>query len=246
MTGPKPFVGASQMSKDKPPPLPYTRFSFTDFFSDPAVVCMTNEQVGAYLRLLSACWAATPPGHLPDDDVYLASVSGMGSLWPAHRFAMAKAFEVKRGKWIQRRVVREYEYCRGLSEVRSHAGKLGAEALWQTHGKRMAKDGRDRGRDRVRERDREKTTPNTSCAESSLRESSTPAVFELPLNDNTNFPIGQPQLDRWEALYPAVDVPQTMREIIGWCEANPRKRKTRSGVLRFCAAWLSREQDKGN
>jgi hypothetical protein len=90
------------------------------------------------------------------------------------------------------------------------------------------------------------TRPNTSCAESSLRESSTPAVFELPLNDNTNFPIGQPQLDRWEALYPAVDVPQTMREIIGWCEANPRKRKTRSGVLRFCAAWLSREQDKGN
>jgi uncharacterized protein YdaU (DUF1376 family) len=116
---------------------------------------MTNEEVGAYMRLLRVCWCSTPPGHLPDDDDYLSVVSGMGESWLGHRSAMANAFEVKRGKWIQRRVVREYEYCRGLSEVRSRAGKKGAALLWLGHGSAMAKDDRVRGRVVVREREKD-------------------------------------------------------------------------------------------
>lgn len=142
------------MSKDKPPPLPYARFSFEDFFNDPSVVKMSNEEIGAYMKLLRVCWSATSPGHLPDDDDYLAVVSGMGSLWPAHRSAMANAFKIKHGKWIQNRVVREYEHCRGLSEARSKAGKAGADLLWHGHGSAMAKDGRVRVRGRVRETER--------------------------------------------------------------------------------------------
>jgi uncharacterized protein YdaU (DUF1376 family) len=145
--GSKPFRGPARahlfgeyrMAKDKPPPLPYTRFSYEDFFNDPSVVKMTNEEVGAYMRLLRVCWCSTPPGHLPDDDDYLSVVSGMGESWLGHRSAMANAFEVKRGKWIQRRVVREYEHCRGLSEVRSRAGRKGAALLWLGHGSAIAK-----------------------------------------------------------------------------------------------------------
>ena len=31
----------------------------------------------------------------------------------------------------------------------------------------------------------------------------------------------------------------------GWLNSNPKKRKTKSGILRFINGWLSREQDSG-
>ena len=31
----------------------------------------------------------------------------------------------------------------------------------------------------------------------------------------------------------------------GWLDANPSKRKTKRGILRFVNGWLAREQDKG-
>ena len=53
-----------------------------------------------------------------------------------------------------------------------------------------------------------------------------------------------PELAReFEADYPAVDVPQTLREIRAWCVSNPKRRKTRSGVLRFVNGWLAKEQN---
>lgn len=74
---------------------------------------------------------------------------------------------------------------------------------------------------------------------------SVPPVVELPLNDGSHFDIFQGQVDEWQTLYPAVDVPQALRSMRGWLLANPKKRKTKAGVLRFVTAWLSREQDKG-
>lgn len=82
-----------------------------------------------------------------------------------------------------------------------------------------------------------------------LPESGTPdqsqAVFQMPLNDKTNYKITQEQIDKWTGLYPAVDVMQQIRNMIGWLEGNPSRRKTRSGVMRFINNWLSREQDRG-
>ena len=72
-----------------------------------------------------------------------------------------------------------------------------------------------------------------------------PAVFQMPLNDKTNYKITQEQIDKWTGLYPAVDVMQQIRNMIGWLEGNPSRRKTRSGVMRFINNWLSKEQDKG-
>ena len=31
----------------------------------------------------------------------------------------------------------------------------------------------------------------------------------------------------------------------GWLDANPKRRKTKQGILRFVTSWLAREQDKG-
>lgn len=69
--------------------------------------------------------------------------------------------------------------------------------------------------------------------------------IELILNDKTLYPIYQKQIDEWCNLYPAVDVMQELRKMKGWLDANPTKRKTNRGVLRFVNSWLAREQDKG-
>lgn len=136
-------------------PLPYTRFNFDDFFDDPAVMVMTNEQVGAYLRLLRAAWKADPPGHLPNDDTYLAAASGLGKAWPDHRETMVGPFKLLGGKLVQSRIVREYEVARGCSMMRSTYGVAGAKVRWHGHGQAMA---RQWPNTRERDRDREEST----------------------------------------------------------------------------------------
>lgn len=74
--------------------------------------------------------------------------------------------------------------------------------------------------------------------------SSMPA-FELLLNDKSKFPISQEQVNRWLELYPNVDIMQELRKMAGWIEANPNKRKTKTGINRFITNWLAKEQDKG-
>ena len=70
-------------------------------------------------------------------------------------------------------------------------------------------------------------------------------VCTLTLNDKSEYPIYQQQVDEWKELYPAVDVMQELRNMKGWLISNPRKRKTRTGILRFVNGWLAREQNKG-
>ena len=72
-----------------------------------------------------------------------------------------------------------------------------------------------------------------------------PPVISLPLNDGTFFDVSENDRAKWSQLYPSVDVLQQLRNMAGWCDANPTKRKTRGGIKRFITAWLAREQDKG-
>lgn len=72
-----------------------------------------------------------------------------------------------------------------------------------------------------------------------------PPVAEMPLNDGSLFPIHQEDIDKWKELYPAVDVMQEIKKMIGWLDANPSKRKTKNGIKRFINGWLAKEQDKG-
>lgn len=72
-----------------------------------------------------------------------------------------------------------------------------------------------------------------------------PTAIELILNDKTFYLISQEQVDDWHSLYPAVDIMQELRKMKGWLYANPAKRKTKRGILRFVNSWLAREQDKG-
>ena len=74
---------------------------------------------------------------------------------------------------------------------------------------------------------------------------SEPAVYQIILNDKTYFDVTQSMIDSFQELYPAVDVHQEIRKMIGWAENNPKRRKTIHGIRAFMNSWLSREQDKG-
>lgn len=90
----------------------------------------------------------------------------------------------------------------------------------------------------------------TDCLLISVASKSVPTVnspqsiISIPLNDNSEFIISEQQLGEWQALYPAVDILQTLRNIRGWNLANPKRRKTKSGVLNHVSQWLAKEQNR--
>lgn len=81
------------------------------------------------------------------------------------------------------------------------------------------------------------------CAEPQAADA--PPVISLPLNDGTFYDVSENDRAKWSQLYPNVDVLQQLRNMAGWCDANPSKRKTRNGIKRFITSWLAREQDTG-
>lgn len=97
------------------------------------------------------------------------------------------------------------------------------------------------GKDRIGKA--KEDTNVSSCVEPET--GSTPPIIGLPLNDGTEYGVTEEQCKEWAELYPAVDVPQQLRNMRGWLLANKDRRKTKRGVGRFITAWLSREQDRG-
>lgn len=81
-------------------------------------------------------------------------------------------------------------------------------------------------------------------AQSADKSASAPA-YRLILHDGSYYSISKEDISKWAALYPAVDIEQEIRKMIGWSEANPQNRKTKRGALAFINRWLAREQDKG-
>ena len=70
-------------------------------------------------------------------------------------------------------------------------------------------------------------------------------IANLPLVTSGEFhPITKDDVQKYRELYPGIDVMQEIRKMIGWCDANPKNRKTKSGVKRFINSWLSRAQDR--
>jgi len=72
-----------------------------------------------------------------------------------------------------------------------------------------------------------------------------PPVFQIPLNDGTMYDVTQSEIDMYTNLYPAVDIQNQMRAIVGWNMSNPKKRKTRSGIKRHINTWLADKQNNG-
>lgn len=79
--------------------------------------------------------------------------------------------------------------------------------------------------------------------EEANQEDTSPVLFEIPLNKGM-FGVTQAQLEKYRSLYPAVDIEQELRNMIGWCDSYPSKRKTANGVKGFITRWLSKAQNQ--
>lgn len=72
-----------------------------------------------------------------------------------------------------------------------------------------------------------------------------PPFIRIVLNDGKEYPVYHEMIAVYRGLYPAVDIEQALRDMAGWCLANPTKRKTKTGIKRFINGWLAREQNRG-
>ena len=82
---------------------------------------------------------------------------------------------------------------------------------------------------------------NTSAPEPAAP---SPEAFALPLKDGSLYSITENDVEIFQQLYPGIDVRQEMRGMVGWCTANPSRRKTKNGAKRFINGWLTRSQEK--
>lgn len=76
-----------------------------------------------------------------------------------------------------------------------------------------------------------------------LQNSPDKPAYELQLIDGNMYPVWEQDIKKFGLLYPAVDVEQEFRKMIGWLDSNPKNRKTSRGIKRFINGWLCRAQD---
>lgn len=238
--------------RDRPPAF---QFYPGDFLSSTKVSVMTLEQVGAYVRLLCHAWLQDETGTLPDDDASLAALSGLGSAWDQHRDRVLAPFDRKAGRLVQPRMVEERE----AQKKRFNQARKGALATndkrWGSVAQRVAQRSLKvslSGRPSVSPSSEkiEATTPNTPPTREEATPLPRPVVkgteFQLPTNVKGSFVgVSASDLESWAALYPAVDVRQEIRKMIGWLDANPARRKTARGMKAFANRWLAKAQDRG-
>jgi hypothetical protein len=93
--------------------------------------------------------------------------------------------------------------------------------------------------------------PEYSCVEPSSKldaeepeMSNEPGIISIITNAKYEYPITQADIDLFEESYPGVNVIAELKRFKAWSYANPKKRKTKAGMMRAINSWLSREQDK--
>lgn len=98
------------------------------------------------------------------------------------------------------------------------------------------------GKNALKERkEKKKKEYKTSCGEK--QNSFDSPRYELALIDGSFYSVSEEETEKYQSLYPLVDVHQEFRKMIGWLDSNPKNRKTQAGIRRFMNGWLSRSQD---
>lgn len=140
-------------------------------------------------------------------------------------------------------ICRDKKQYEEISLARSEAGKRGAEAK----------------RSKRKQTEANVSKPKQTEANASLKEDDdedddvspkgdvldvcAEPLIGLPLNDGSEHPVTEEDVEEYHRLYPAVDVMQQLRNMRGWLLANPARKKTRRGIRAFISTWLQKEQD---
>ena len=199
---------------------------YTDYIRQ--VDRLSDEQAGKLLKAI-LCYAAGR--ELPQMD----DVSAM-------------AFD-----FIQSRMERDFEQYQRTVDARRESGRRGGEARAKNFAKenianeanaKFAKKNVANVHDNVLVPVPDNVLDKalkTSCPEPETAPARIAASFVL--NDGSMYNVTENDVAQYQQLYPGIDCMQEIRKIVGWCDANPKNRKTRSGAKRFVNSWLSRAQD---
>lgn len=68
-------------------------------------------------------------------------------------------------------------------------------------------------------------------------------IERIPMIGGVEFDVRESFVSELSRLYPAVDVPATLRQMRGWCIGNPTKLKTPRGIRKFITGWCERDQN---
>ncbi len=72
------------------------------------------------------------------------------------------------------------------------------------------------------------------------------ALLEFPcVGKEKSWKLTRAKLQQLQEAFPDLDALAECRKAKGWVEANPQRRKTSRGMMRFLFGWLSRAQDSG-
>lgn len=102
--------------------LPYFPLYVQDLLCDEDVACMSNEALGAYIRLLAHQWIE---GSIPNDDKKLAKLSNCGRRWGHIRVTVTRLFSINEGNRLMNpRLKQEYDNAIEKSNIaRENANK---------------------------------------------------------------------------------------------------------------------------
>ena len=68
-------------------------------------------------------------------------------------------------------------------------------------------------------------------------------IERIPMVGGEEFEVRESFAAELTRLYPAVDIPATLRQMRGWCIGNPQKLKTPRGIRRFITTWCDKDQN---
>ena len=245
---------------------PYFPLYTQDFISDEKLRECSASSVGVYIFLMCVLHKSDQYGALqlkPKDKTSEDSVANFAVKLSKHlpfdtatieaairELLDTGVLSVDGDTLFQKRMVKDG----AISDIRSSAGRKGGN---RSRGEDANSDfasakGEAKGEQNSENEDEiENETGNSSSSgkesagEEGQRDPPEPPVYSLLLIDGAEYGITKAQFEKWEKMYPAVDVMQELRKMDGWLDANPKKRKTKNGIMRFINGWLAREQDRG-
>lgn len=68
--------------------------------------------------------------------------------------------------------------------------------------------------------------------------------FPLP-GEQGEISVTDQHLPDWQQAFPGVNIPEALAKMRAWLVANPKRRKTKAGVMQFINNWLSKAQNQG-
>jgi uncharacterized protein YdaU (DUF1376 family) len=215
---------------------------------------MTDEQVGAYTRLL--CFAWDREG-LPANDSEIQALGywsdeAWSRIWPV----VGQKWKRRGSRLVNERQERERAAQRTRREAAAKAGKLGGQTRAAHRDSKRPLS--DRLADTQATDPLESNTASASAFASALDQNQErTAAVEPPIVARSKiiltFPTdGEPgawmllesQVSEWAALFPTLDVLGECRSALAWVQADTKRKKTAGGMRRFLAGWLTRSKDR--